>query len=397
MDQNLTPSKQNTPQADLNTPFRENIPESLSPAEKKSGFLSTAMKTGVLLLGGLVGSAGATEIAAAPVNESLQPPPTAAMVSATVEKLKDAMKKEKLDPETVREVERLILRSLDPELSKYSRQWAEVELSQIDPGAKKILPIAWKQIDNLPDDAPKWQFEALSLFTLTRQLGMEFPNRIGLEHIREICENRINQMPDGRPLAISVCAKGDHNGAFYIGDVMYDEMIKNGYRVQYFEAGNDTELIETLLTGTMVGTCREQRASIIIIGGHGNRTTLVLERDYGELPDNHGYMDPSDEQRFKDIGLARVLKKGGNVVLDSCSNGEGRAARENVANFMRRVFPQAKEKGIWSATQSYGPINLTFDKNGILEKVYYPVPEYRSNRENEPQQPPHNPEGDIRS
>jgi hypothetical protein len=104
----------------------------------------------------------------------------------------------------------------------------------------------------------------------------------------------------------------------------------------------------------------------------------MFERPSNPQEDGHGELDFADEQFFKTKGLDRVLKDGGQIVLDSCSNGEGRAEVDNMANFIRRVFEQAKEKGIWSATESYGPLEFHFDENGNLERVDFPVPGYQA-------------------
>lgn len=304
------------------------------------------------------------------------------VASQPIDGEKEAEKK--LDEKTIELCKTLILDSLNPNLTRGQREGAETRLASIDPGAKELLQIAWHMINEDPTVTDKARFEALRLFVLTRQLNIEFPNRVGLERIDEICHNRLNQRSDGRPLAISVCCKGDYNGAFYIGDNMYDEMIEAGYRVLYFEANSDMEIIEALMTGTLLGTRAAQQAKLIIIGGHGNRTSLHLEGASSQLPDGRGYIDPNDEELFNQVNLARTLAPGGQIVLDSCSNGAGRAELENMANFMRRVFKHAKKQGIWSATQSYGPISLSFDKKGELTQVNYPVPSYPAFQEDQP-------------
>lgn len=401
MDQNLTPSgsasynstsrnpesstrpSRDDGMADLNTAFfanqirgRENPPSGPSESPSNGGTFSlNGWRAAVLALGGLVTGGTAEAAMQQDAARAIQQGPPASVAKLNAPRLTDNPNP---DRETIQHMEQMILDSLNPETSKWQRQRAELELARQDPGAKKLLPIAWRALESLPAEAPAWKREALELFIMTRQLNIEFANRMPLDMIREICQNRINQVPDGRPLAISICTKGDHNGAFYLGDNMYPEMKEAGYRILYFEAESDTQFIEALFTGTMLGTSREQKANLIIIGGHGSRTSLVFERGWGDQPDNHGEIDFSDQKRFEELGIKNTLAAGGQIVLDSCSNGSGRAEMDNIANLMRRVFPHAKKEGIWSATESYGPISLKFDKNGELENVQYPVPEYRA-------------------
>lgn len=299
-------------------------------------------------------------------------------------------------PETRRMVEGLILQAGNPELEGYERQQAERDLANMDPGSQKLLPIAWRAYERLPASAPAWQGEAYRQFLMTRQLGIEYPERLPREHLNELIQNRLNLTPDGRPLAIVVWPKGDHNGAFYGGKNEFQELIAAGYRVLYFEAESDTQFMEALFTGTRLGTSFEQRADLLIVGGHGSRERLWLERDNHPLPDGRGTIDFSDEKRFKAIGLGATLAPGGQIVLDSCSNGEGRAEMDNMANFMRRVFPHAKAQGIWSATVSYRVEHFTFDKNGRLINVDFHVPEYRAFRDGSGQKPQSQP-ADIRA
>jgi hypothetical protein len=280
-----------------------------------------------------------------------------------------------------REVEQLIQKAFDRSLSGDERQLAERELASLDPGARRLLPMAWSAYTQLEQDAPAAQKEALLNFILTRQLGIEFPERLPPENLREIIQNRQNLTPDGRPLAIFVWSKGDHNRAFYSGQNEFSELIAAGYRVLYFEVESDAEFVEALRTGTGLGSEKEQRASLILVGGHGAHNLIMLERDGRHLPNSRGYIDLGDQQKFLDSGVADTLAKGGQIILDSCSNGEGRADRDNMANFFRRVFPHAQERGIWSATESYLVEHFYFDHMGVLVRVDFQVPEYRAIQE----------------
>jgi hypothetical protein len=279
--------------------------------------------------------------------------------------------------------EEMILASINPENSRWERELAEQTLVNTDPGATESLKLARKMLEESGLDAPHWQRKALKRFILARELSIEFPGRIPEDHLEQILAERMNPQVDDRPLAVVVYPKGDHNGAFYLSSNIFEEMIDAGYRVLYFEVESDTECAEVLLKATGAGTANEQKAELLVFGGHGSRTSLTFERDSQPQEGDHGSLDFSDEEFFEEKGLAGVLSEGGQIVLDSCSNGEGRADTDNMANFMRRIFEQAKERGIWSATESYGPLEFHFDENGKLERVDFPVPGYQAYIDND--------------
>jgi hypothetical protein len=199
-----------------------------------------------------------------------------------------------------------------------------------------------------------------------------------MEILDELLASRVNPQIDERPLAIVMYPKGDHNGAFYLSSNIFSEMTDAGYRVLYFEVESDTEFAETLLKATGIGTLNEQKADLLVFGGHGTRTTLSFERASSRLEGGHGEIDFSDKAFFEESALSSVLNEGGQIVLDSCKNGEGRGSNDNIANFIREVFQHAKERGIWSATESYGPLQFHFDSNGQLKQVDFPVPGYQA-------------------
>jgi hypothetical protein len=338
-------------------------------SNQTENFLSRdSIKAAVVAIAGLLGGGAAAQ------ELTQSPQPAKFQVPARVQRLDE----EVLSPQ---EVKQTIFTIYNPASSRWEREHAEIGLINADPGAVQTLPMAKKLLADLESTAPDWQRKALNDYIVTRSLNIEFSQRIAPPVLDEIIANRLSLTPDGRPLAIVVNAKGDHNGAFYLGANMYTEMQQAGYRILYFEAETDTELAEVLKLGTQLGTAKEQKAQLLIFGGHGTPTSLHLERHWGDHPGKHGIIDFSDKEFFEKTGLKATLKDGGYVVLDSCSNGAGEEQGDNMANFVRKIFPQAKAKGIWSATESYGPIWLHFDKNGELERVQYPVPEYRARRD----------------
>jgi hypothetical protein len=165
--------------------------------------------------------------------------------------------------ENIAEVQELILNAFDPSRSDWSRQEAERELADLDPGARQLLTIARDGLNGLPSSEPEWKRKAYQTFIQTRELGIEYPARVPDELLGEIIKNRQTMAPDGRPLALLVYCKGDFNGSFYYNHNTFEDLIKNNYRVVYYEAESDTEFgaqVKAATTG--------QKAELLDICGH---------------------------------------------------------------------------------------------------------------------------------
>lgn len=177
------------------------------------------------------------------------------------------------------------------------------------------------------------------------------------EAMEEILENRrAPEAVDHRPLAVVILSKDDWNGAFKVPNYA---ALTEGYRVLYYEADDDTDIRAAVLEATT-----SQKASLLVVGGHGERERLALgasDPRFGEVnEDEADYLDLTDRADLE--GLSARTEAGAHVVLLSCSNGEGRGAVENVANLVAAAFPA---QTIWSSTT---PSNLQWelDEQGLF-------------------------------
>jgi hypothetical protein len=273
----------------------------------------------------------------------------------------------------------LILGARNPSGEPHTRQFAEAELTQAPETARKQLS-KWAAAmrDAAPESAPKWLKRELQNYLTARTLNIERPERLPSEHIEELFENRTNPKRDGRRLVAFIYPRGDSNGAFYGGTQMIRELVGNNYRVMYYEVESDTEFVEALKHATGLGTEREQKASIIIAGGHGTRTTIRFARDGESDPQPSGYLDTGDGKLLQAAKVSDMLENDGLVLVESCSGGQGEHREENMANFMRKMFPNAAEKGVWSVVMSYSHSRLIFDSCGNVVDIEYDVPDYRT-------------------
>ena len=175
-----------------------------------------------------------------------------------------------------------------------------------------------------------------------------WPERFSPSFLREIVKNRIENKPDGRPLAVVVYPHEDWNLAFgaTTKDSPIGSLISHGYRVMYYEGTEDEHVYDALKDAA-----KKQKASVILLGGHGNAGHISFGADDPareevwkgkDIRDYEKYMlDLGDEDDLMASKVGSSLEDNGTVMLDSCSTGEGKEAENNMANLMRRIFPQA--------------------------------------------------------
>ena len=185
--------------------------------------------------------------------------------------------------------------------------------------------------------------------------------------VRNRLENSLLDSDD-RPLAVIVGSADDWNGALGRQKFLYNEIIRGGNRVLYYEADTDTEVVSSIQNATFFG---EKPADMIVMAGHGN----PWEIRFGFGNEMENFVDLDDHRKF--LNLSDTLKPGGGVVLLSCSTGKGGIQEQNMANFFARVFPQAA----WVAGPERDILFLWLefsDVSGIRHVGYMPGPTYNA-------------------
>ncbi|HKY62299.1 MAG TPA: hypothetical protein VJR29_02680 [bacterium] len=150
--------------------------------------------------------------------------------------------------------------------------------------------------------------------------------------------------PD-RPVAVVIGPTSDYNGAFasHTGFPVLDSLMESGrFHVLYFESADEAGAREALRTAHE-GVHR--RLHTVVFSGHGMRTGLALE---GPDPARPETVVASREEDFIDISdlvsgdlgdLDAILEPDGQILMWSCSNGEGGADAVNLANGMAEAAP----------------------------------------------------------
>lgn len=219
------------------------------------------------------------------------------------------------------------------------------------------------------------------------ELGIESPLRLNHLTLIEAVRNRLGHSADSdkRPLALVVFPRNDDNLAFYRVSDALSELIIHGYRLMYFEAGSEKDVINALKTGTSLnGQERARPAKLIILGAHGFKKGMSFgaeDPQYVGISDESRFIDIGDESELLEAGISRALLPGGKVVTHSCSTGAGRDEQPdnaNISNMFRRIFPQAAPGGIISPIAPASFKELEFDENNELREAHFSSPVYHS-------------------
>ncbi len=227
----------------------------------------------------------------------------------------------------------------------------------------------------LPADIPFVAAQELAgLLKRSKQFHIDFPFRLPMNTFKEIIRNRSVDNPDGRPLAVVVYPKNDWNGGFYDTNPTIRSLIEHNYRVMFYEAETDTDMINSLK-----GATNQQKASIIVLGGHGSRDAISFGTDDPAtyrftLAGNSRTLNLNDQRKLSQANISSTLIKNGQIILESCSTGEGKSQKNNIANLLRKAFPQARAQGIWAPTLPTSIDSLKFNSHDALDEVKYRLP-----------------------
>ena len=199
--------------------------------------------------------------------------------------------------------------------------------------------------------------------------------------ITEILKNRLENYPDGRPLAILVFTTYDYtgnqiaDGAFALDkDVLFKSLIDHGYRVMYYEVSTEGQMISALKYASM-----DQKASLIIFSGHGDRTDLVLgnpSRINRNLQGNDGIpedyiLDMSDQKELFSAAVSNALVDNGTVILNSCGTGEGGNEKPNLARMMSDIYDQADFVFAPVAASNIESLTYQWFTNKVVNVAYW--------------------------
>lgn len=214
-------------------------------------------------------------------------------------------------------------------------------------------------------DSHLFEQEYQTIIEDLKKMDIDFPRRFRkIRVIREIIENRKHpDRTDGRPLAMLFYPKKDKVGVFEINQMA--ELVERGYRVLYFEVGEEQQLYRALQEAA-----KTQKVDLFVLAGHGVKDSTALGAEdpaLKKIEKEQLYIDLSDEAEMK-RDLSDCLAKKSVIILYSCSTGEGREDNLNVANLMKKVFPQAT---VFAPTEPSIILGYVYNRKGKVIFVEY--------------------------
>lgn len=273
------------------------------------------------------------------------------------------------------------LEHADPSLKKdgdfvYAAAKANVNVLGETCISKNIRESVWKRVleesNNFKGlNIPKSSLASYELFTkhIKEKYDIEFLTRFrSIDTLVEVLKTRDKPVDpnDKRPTAVVIFPKMDGNGAFKKYPTV-DRLVELGYRVVYSEVSDEVQVERRLSEATDGG---KRKADLIVLAGHGTSEALALGGSYlesGVMTDHETkYIDTSDfKNGWLDINLPKYLSSNGDLILDSCSNGEGgKENPKNLSNTIARIMPSGVQ--IQSSTVPMNIINI-FKINGKLK------------------------------
>ncbi len=210
-------------------------------------------------------------------------------------------------------------------------------------------------------------------------LNIEHPFRFSAQSLIEIVKNRSHQEVDTRPLAMVVLTKSDENNAFYSISRSVDKLTERGFRVVMHEVDSDKAekpgdppgFVDVLRRECGLEDPRHGKpAALLLVGGHGTYDQISLgdgDPASHKVDPGKAVLDLNDRALLKNENISAALAEKGQIILISCSTGNGLEKVPNMANLFREVFPQALPRGIVAPTQPVRIESIKFKKGAPVE------------------------------
>ncbi|MCX5705600.1 MAG: hypothetical protein NTZ92_06065 [Candidatus Omnitrophica bacterium] len=195
------------------------------------------------------------------------------------------------------------------------------------------------------------------LLAQTESQGITQPFTFSLPDLQKIVESSENiGDEDTRPWALIIAPQRDDNKAFMEvpgapGKATISELIDNGYRIKYVEAGGgDTtpgeEIPKIIKDFSQEPASQGQKPAVVDIRGHGS--TDGRSMTFGDKPDwGNGVPDLSNSFSAYDADknaedLSPYIGTNTIILVESCSSGKcstNQVPTKNVAQLIRQYFP----------------------------------------------------------
>jgi hypothetical protein len=173
--------------------------------------------------------------------------------------------------------------------------------------------------------------------------------------------NKANLDPNndkGRPLAVAIYNKYDHNESFSNHDLILNLMsIQQIYRLFVFETDVALTIPDIL---SNISNRFNTKISLIMLVGHGSQNTIQFGRS--------SYLKSEDSEIFQQI--RSISADQGIIILKACSTGKG---DDNIAYAIHKIVQSCT---IYAPKKDSRAISIKF-KEGTISDIRFDVPTLR--------------------
>ncbi|MBI1968946.1 hypothetical protein HYS49_03470 [Candidatus Woesearchaeota archaeon] len=222
--------------------------------------------------------------------------------------------------------------------------------------------------------------QAKQVFQLGKEQGITHFDRYFKNHtfpLEECTLEAITRASSKKPLAVVIHNKNDENEAFadpvYITELLH---VLAHYSVCLFETDNRTEVFEDIKRAATTSK-KPRKISLLVLGGHGTPQSLNLGKPTHETEKYHPvlfngecYLSIYDGAQFAEMG--KHIRKGGKIVLVSCSTGAEIVGGKNLAQVIAENVPHAT---IYAPQVDTMLESFVFERGRVADVIYRCGPE----------------------
>lgn len=206
-------------------------------------------------------------------------------------------------------------------------------------------------------------------FTRAEELGINHPARFNVDDLESIISFRNNPDFTNTKHVVIIAPSIEADGTFY-NLREHRQLLAQGYQVLFYEAGNDHEDLEKIITD-----CRGKnvKADALFLIGHGSSDAIALSNNKTEnskiRPDEEQqFIDSGDAAELKKLGLDTLVAKGQPIISGGCFNAAG---ENNLRDALGEVF---SNNPVLGADREYYYSKLEF-KDGKISAIRFVYPD----------------------
>lgn len=192
-----------------------------------------------------------------------------------------------------------------------------------------------------------------------------------LETLKAVLTNRAiptNDIDNGKSCIIIVPEASWYGHNLHeSADKVVDRMVDLGYRVMYYEAGNEMQVRQSLESASQSG---RSPADVVMFAGDGDSDQIEVGKDTlsKKMSEEH-YLDTTDFIGNSAIHLNKYVKDTGDVIINTESRGREIKTGNNLANFIRNTLPKTIK--VHYSNERNGIADIEINDKGRPDILFY--------------------------